>query len=184
MTKKALIAYGTRFGATAGTSAEIANVLQNEGFDVRMVNVKKEKIDDISGYDLVIVGSGVMINRWTSEPEKFLRKFQKELANKKVALFVSSGGLALLEHEGKTEEIESTRSKYLEKKAAKYNLHPVAIGLFGGVWDLNHKPWWSGKAMGAIKQKLEEAGIQEVQPGVYDTRDWDTIRAWAKGLVA
>jgi menaquinone-dependent protoporphyrinogen IX oxidase len=184
MTKKALIVYGTRFGATAGTSAEIASVLQNEGFDVSMVNVKKEKVDDISEYGLVIVGSGVMINRWTAEPEKFLRKFQKELANKKVALFVSSGGLILLEHEGKTEEIERTRSKYLEKKASKYNLQPVAIGLFGGVWDLNHKPWWSGKAMVAIKHKLEEAGIKEVQPGVYDTRDWSTIRNWAKELAA
>ena len=90
----------------------------------------------------------------------------------------------MLEHEGKTEEIESTRSKYLEEKTAKYNLQPVALGLFGGVWDLNHKPWWSGKAMAAIKPKLEEAGIKEGQPGVYDTRDWNAIRNWVKGLVA
>jgi menaquinone-dependent protoporphyrinogen IX oxidase len=184
MTKKALIVYGTRFGATTGTSEEIANVLRNEGFDARIVNAKKEKVDDISGYDLVIVGSGIMINRWTGEPEKFLNKFQKELAGKKVALFVSSGGLALLEFEGKAEEIESTRRKYLEEKAAKYNLQPIALGLFGGIWDLDHLPWWSGKAMAAIKQKLEEAGLEETRPGVYDTRDWNAIRNWAKGLVA
>ena len=104
MSKKALIVYGTRFGATTGTSEEIANVLRNEGFNVTVVNAKKEKAADISGYDLIIVGSGMMINRWTREPEKFLKKFQKELAKKKVALFVSSGAQALIEHEGKFEE--------------------------------------------------------------------------------
>ena len=99
MSKKALIVYGTRFGATSGTSEEIANVLRNGGLDVRVVNAKKEKVQDISGYDLIIVGSGMMIDRWTGEPEKFLNKFQKELAKKKVALFVSSGAQALIEHD-------------------------------------------------------------------------------------
>ena len=43
-----LIVYGTSYGATAGTSEEIANVLQAEGFDVKVVNAKEEKIKDIS----------------------------------------------------------------------------------------------------------------------------------------
>lgn len=88
MPKKALIVYGTRFGATAGTVEEIAGVLSSEGLDVKVVNAKKGKVRDISGYDLIIVGSGMMIDRWTGEVEKFLNKFQKELAKKKVALFV------------------------------------------------------------------------------------------------
>ena len=40
---KALIVYGTRYGATASTSEEIAEVLRTEGFDVRVVNAKEEK---------------------------------------------------------------------------------------------------------------------------------------------
>ena len=56
---KALIVYGTRYGATTGTSDEIAKVLREEGFEVRVANVKKEKIEDISEYELVIVGSGM-----------------------------------------------------------------------------------------------------------------------------
>ncbi len=85
---KALIVYGTRYGAAASTSEEIARTLRQEGLDVRVVNAKLEKVKDITEYDLVAVGSGIMINRWTSEPEKFLKKFQKELAKQKVALFV------------------------------------------------------------------------------------------------
>ena len=182
MSKKALIVYGTRFGATTSTSDEIANILRNEGLEARVVNLKREKVNDITGYELVIVGSGMMINRWTSEPEKFLKKLQKELAAKKAALFVSSGGMALLEGEGNTEEIERTRDKYLNEKATKYNIRPVALGMFGGVWDFNHMPWWSRKAMVAIKPKLEDAGYKETKPGVYDTRDWNAIRSWAKEL--
>lgn len=184
MNKKALIVYGTRFGATTGTSEEIAKVLRDKQVDVRVVNAKKEKVEDLSGYDLVIVGSGMMIERWTKEPEKFLRKFQKELSEKKVALFISSGALALLEYEGKAEEIERMRKKYLEEKAARYNLKPVALGFLGGIFDYNHMPWWSGKAMAATRLQLNTAGFKEVKPGVYDTRDWNAIRSWAEGLAA
>jgi len=38
---KILIAYGTRYGATATTVEEIAKVLQGKGFEVKVVNLKK-----------------------------------------------------------------------------------------------------------------------------------------------
>ena len=54
-------------------------MLRQEGFDVRVVNAKKDKVKDITEYELVIVGNGIQISKWTGEPEKFLKKFQKEL---------------------------------------------------------------------------------------------------------
>ncbi|MBA7485146.1 hypothetical protein ES707_20681 [subsurface metagenome] len=181
---KALIVYGTRYGATASTSEEIAEVLRQEGMDVRVVNAKKDKVNDITEYELVIVGSGIQINKWTKEPEKFLKKFQKELAKNKVALFVCCGSTEPLdEKEEKSKSIENARTKYLEEKAAQYNIQPVALGLFGGVYDFNNMPWWSKKFMGSLKPKLEEAGFKETKPGVYDTRDLNAIRNWAKELV-
>jgi len=180
---KALIVYGTRYGATASTSEEIAGILRKEGLDVRVVNAKEEKVRDIAEYELVIVGSGIQIDRWTGEPEKFLKKFQKELARKKVALFVCCGSAQpLTEEEGKPEAIGRARRKYLEEKASKYSLQPVALGLFGGVWDFNNVPWWSKKAMEAERLKIEAAGFKETKPGVYDMRDWNVIRSWAKEL--
>jgi len=180
---KALIVYGTRYGATASTSEEIAEVLHQEGFDVRVVNAKKDKVHDITEYDLVIVGSGIQVNRWTKEPEKFLKKFQKELAKKKVALFVCCGSAQpLKEEEKKPEEIEKARRKYLEEKAAKYNLQPVALGFFGGVYNFNKVPWLFRKFMAAVKPQLEEAGVKQTKPGLYDTRDLNAIRDWAKEI--
>jgi menaquinone-dependent protoporphyrinogen oxidase len=199
MNNKALIVYGTRFGATTGTAGEIAGVLRSEGMEVKVVNAKKEQVKDISGYDLIIVGSGMMMDRWTGEPEKFLQKFRKDLSQKKLALFVSSGAQAMIEHEGKLEEFHfggktvvltgeeasgRARKKYLEEKAAKYDLHPLAMGLFGGIWDYNHAPWYAAKAMQLSRPKMTEAGIKETSPGLFDTRDWNAIRIWAKDLAA
>jgi len=180
---KALIVYGTRYGATAGTSETTAEVLRQEGVDVKVVNLKKEKVRDISGYDLVIVGSGIQINRWTKPSEKFLKKYQKELIKNKVALFVCCGSTHPLDdQEEKATVIEKARTKYLEEKAAKYMLRPVALGLFGGVYDFNNMSWFFKKAMEAVKTQLEEAGVKQTKPGVYDTRDLNAIRNWAHEL--
>ena len=179
---RALIVYGTRYGATAGTSEEIAKVLRDEGFDVRVVNAKKERVDDISEYELIVVGSGMKIDRWTKDPEKFLKKFQKELANKKVAIFVSSLVQAIFEYEGKTEAMDRAWTKYLVEKAAKYSLDPIALGLFGGVLDYDKVGFIERKALDPLRSLLEAAGFKETRPGFYDTRDWDAIRSWAKEL--
>ncbi len=180
---KALIAYGTRYGATASTSEEIAKVLRQEDFDVDVVNTKKTKISDISEYDLVIVGSGMKIFRWTGEAEGFLKKFQDAFIQKKLAIFVSSAAQATLEYEGKTEEMEKAWQDYLVEKTVKYNLNPIAMAMFGGVWDFNKMGFFFRKTMGPFKLLLEEAGIPQTAPDVYDTRDWDEIRSWATELV-
>ncbi len=178
-----LVAYGTRYGATAETAEEIARVLSNEGFEVKLVDVKKEKVKDISEYALIIVGSGMQIDRWTKESEGFLKRFHHQLKSKKLALFVSSGAQAIAESKGNPEEISRARRTYLEEKAAKYDLQPISMKVFGGVWNLHKTPWWSKMAMEEIKSACEEAHITETGPGVYDTRDWEAIRNWARELV-
>ena len=178
---KALILYGTRYGATAGTSEEIANVLRSENFDVRVVNAKEEKVADISKYKLIIVGSGMKINKWTKEPENFLAKFKTELANKKIAIFVSSALVAIFEHEGNTEEIDKMQRKYLEEKAEKYSLNPIGMTIFGGVLNYDEMGWLTRKTVGQLWRKFEEAGYEKTD-GVYDTRNWESIRKWSKEL--
>jgi menaquinone-dependent protoporphyrinogen oxidase len=175
---KALIVYGTRYGATAGTSEEIAKVLQGEGFDVKVVNAKEEKVKDISQYDLIVVGSGMQMGRWTGEAEDFLKRFQKELVQKKVAIFVSSMK-SVPEREGKQDELEKARKIDLDDKVAKYGLHPVATGFFGGVLDFN-KMNVITRRLGFIRPQLEKDGFKEAPPGVYELRDWEEIRGWAK----
>lgn len=178
---KALIVYGTRQGAAASTSEEIAGILRQEGWDVRVVNAKEEKVNSIAEYDLIVVGSGIQVHKWTGEPEKFLKNFRNELARKKLALFVCCGSAAEAVAEGKPELAERARKRYLEEKAAKYGLQPVALGLFGGVYNFNTLSWIARKGLETQRPRIA-AAYKETQPGVYDTRDLNAIRSWAKEL--
>jgi menaquinone-dependent protoporphyrinogen oxidase len=178
---KALVIYGTRYGATASTSEEISKVLQSEGLEVKVINAKKEKVKDISPYELVIVGSGMQFARWTGEAEDFLKRFQKELAQKKVALFISTMK-TVTEREGKVEELEKTRKMELEDKVTKYNLHPISLGFFGGVLDFNKMNMITRKTIGFLRPQLEKDGFKESPSGVYELRDWTEIRTWTKEL--
>jgi menaquinone-dependent protoporphyrinogen oxidase len=194
---KTLIVYGTRYGATATTSKEIANFLRGEGFTVRVVNLKEEKVNNISDYELIIVGSGMKINKWTKEiivgsgmkinkwtkePENFLKKFKKELQKRKVVIFVSSAIKAIYEHEGNTKELEKTQRKYLDEKAEKYSLNPIDMTIFGGVLNYDKMGFLTRKTVGQLWRKYEEMGIKK-KDGIYDTRDWSAIRKWTKELV-
>jgi len=179
---KALIFYGTRYGATKGTAEEIAKVLREENFDVKVANVQEEKVKDISEYGLVAVGSGVACGRWVNEAEDFLKKFQREFEHKKLALFVSSVK-PIAEREGNTEEVAKMRKAALEDKVSKYGLKPVSMGFFGGVIDFNRMGFLTRKGMeAAFKLPLQKHGFKETEPGAYDLRDWDEIRSWAREL--
>ena len=178
---KTLLVYGTRYGATTGTSNEIAKVLREAGFEIKVVNTKKEKIRDVSEYELVIVGSGIRMGKWTDEADDFLKKFHRELEQKKLAIFVSSMK-SVSEREGKTDDLASSHKIALEDKVAQFSLHPIALGFFGGVIDFNKMNFLFKKTMGFLKPQLEKDGFKEEPPGVYDLRDWDEIRSWAKDL--
>ncbi|MGA2573269.1 MAG: flavodoxin domain-containing protein [Candidatus Methanomethylicaceae archaeon] len=179
---KALIVYGTRTGTAAITAQDIARELQNQGVETKVVDAKKEKIEFIAEYDLIIVGSGIQMGRWTGEPESFLKKFQKELAGKKVALYVNCGSAVEAMNEGKPEVATNARRRYLEEKAAKCNLAPVALGFFGAIYNFNTMSWIMRKGMEGERPKLA-AAYKETQPGVYDTRDLDRIRNWTRELL-
>ena len=179
---KILIAYGTRYGATTSTSEEIAKVLRDEGFEVKVVNLKEGKVKDITEYELVIIGSGMKINMWTSKAKAFLNKFSGELKKKKVAIFVSSGARALMEYKGEHDEIIRITKKYLEDKASKYDLNPISMTMFGGIWDYNQMGKIYRKILDSERENFIPAGFKETEPGVYDSRNWDEIREWASEL--
>lgn len=181
-TLKSLIVYGTRYGATKSTSEEIAKVLQENNFDVKVVNAKEEKIKDISEYGLIVVGSGMSMGNWTNEAEEFIKRFQKDFGNKKLALFISSLK-PIEEKQGKTDLVVRIQKIGLEDKIAKYNLKPIMTGIFGGIINYNKMNFLIRKGMEmGYKSQLQKYGYKEVEPGVYDLRDWDEIHNWTKEL--
>jgi menaquinone-dependent protoporphyrinogen oxidase len=176
-----LIVYGTRYGASASAAQEIAEVLRGEGFSVKVADVKKEKIKDISPYQLVVVGSGMQMGKWTGEAEDFLKKHQKEFAAKKLAIFASTMKM-VPQKEGKPEEVEKIRKAAIDEKIVKYNLQPIAVGFFGGILNFGKMNMLFRRTFGMIRPQLESDGFKESEPGVYDLRDPQEIPNWAKEL--
>ena len=175
---KTLIAHATRFGATAGTAEEIAKNLRDEGFDVRVADLKKEKIQSISAYDLIVLGSGMSMGDWAGEAEDFLKRFHKTLEDKELALFISSLK-PVEEKDGKLKAIERIQKVGLNDKVLKYSLNPIITGAFGGVVDYNRLGFVMRKAMEVgYRAKLQKYGFKETAPGVYDLHDWDEVRRW------
>ena len=178
---KALVVFGTRTGTAAITAQEIAQALQKQGIDAKVLNAKKEKIQSINEYDLIVVGSGIQMGRWTGEPEDFLKKFQKELAAKTVALFVNCGSAAEKLNPDKPDIATNAQTKYLKEKAAKYNLNCASFGFFGAIYNFNTMSWIMKKGMENERPKLA-ASYKETAPGVYDTRDVEAIQKWTQEL--
>jgi len=90
---------------------------------------------------------------------------------------------AIADREGKTEEIAKIRKIALEDKISKYCLKPIMTGLFGGVLDYNKMGFLARKGMEvAFKSRLQNTGLKEAEPEVYDLRDWDKIRSWTREL--
>ena len=178
---KALVVYGTRTGTAGVTAQEISQTLQKQGIETKVVDAKREKIKSVAEYDLIVVGSGIQIGRWTGEPEDFLKKFQKELSEKEVALFVNCGSAAEKMNLDKPEIAANAKTKYLEEKAAKYNLKNAKLGFFGAIYNFNTMSWIMKKGMEQERPKLA-ANYEETEPGVYDTRDIAAIQKWAQEL--
>ncbi len=178
----ALIVFGTRYGATAGTAEEIGKNLCEKGFKVKLANLKEEKIQDLTQYKLVVVGSGMAMGNWTSEAEDFVKKHQKDLENRKLALFISS--LKPVEEKtGNTKAVARIQKIGLDEKIAKYHLNPITVRIFGGIINYPKISVLFRKAVEiGYKSKLKENGFKEIEPDVYDLRNWDEIRDWAKEL--
>jgi len=168
---KALVIYGTRGGATKQIAEEIGKVLGEQGYDATVEDAKRSKGIDVDAYDLIVVGSSVWAGMWKWQASRFMRRNEKKLAGKKVALF--SSGLA----GNDPEKAEFARTS-IEKTAAKYPvIKPLALAYFGGYVDIVHPTFFASFIANAMKKDLEKKGADTSKP--YDTRDFPAIRKWA-----
>ncbi len=178
--RTALVAYGTTYGTTAKVAEEIATALRTKGIDTTVADFRSTRVE-ANGYDLVVVGSSIMIGKWSKGALEFLERNKDELAKKKVALFVCCGDVTT----GK-ESPEYYHKKYLDDIASKYGIAPYEEALFGGTVDFNSynplvkmivKKIWKEK-----RPEYEAKGYDFSKP--CDFRDWDAIKTWAATLGA
>ena len=188
---KVLIAYSSNAGSTAEVAAALAEVLAQAGHsaDVRPF----AEVINLRGYDAVVVGAP-MIFGWHQPARRFVRRFQSELALKKVAYFACAMRLTLvpgavlppipisLDPNLVTEPAQAgslnfkerftSAGNYLQKMiAAAPAVKPVSVAFFNGKLDMRRLKWWQAAFVMLVVQG---------SPGDY--RDWDFIKTWAKSL--
>ena len=165
---KVLLAYGSMHGSTADVAESVALTLCSAGMSAEVHRV--EEVKRVSGYDAVIVGSAVRSGRWLPEVVDFVQSYRDVLAERPVAYF-----LTCLTLYRETPETRRRVREYLRPVLdAVPKVSPVGLGLFAGVLDYAR---YNFVVRMIMKGKMEKQGVPEG-----DHRDWDGIRAWARGL--
>jgi menaquinone-dependent protoporphyrinogen IX oxidase len=121
MSRKTLVAYFTKGGASEEYSKVIAETLEEYGLVVEICNLAID-IPDVTVFDTVVLGTGVRMFRVYRPWKKVLK--QRALNDKHLFMFLSSGTAI--------EEPEKAVEKFLRPLVEKYNLKPKSLVSFPG----------------------------------------------------
>jgi menaquinone-dependent protoporphyrinogen oxidase len=150
---RVLVTYASKHGSTREIAERIASRLNGHGVtaDLRPAN----QVDEIDGYDGIVIGSAVYIGRWMKEATELVERVRPALPGCRVWLF-SSGPL------GDQPGVDPPQAAQLAT-----SLNVVEHRLFAG-------------AMSKERLSLvERALVKGVKAPYGDYRDWSEIDSWA-----
>lgn len=85
---KGIIIYATKYGCTE----KVVKMLQSKiPIEVKTVNVEKEKITDLTEFDIIILGGPIYIGKIPKKLSDFIQENREILKSKKLALFLCAG---------------------------------------------------------------------------------------------
>jgi len=163
--KKILVTYSSKAGSTSEVAAAIAEVLGRKGASVTVSPIKK--VNDISSYQAVVIGSLIRMGQWAGEAKKFVENNKPVLEKIPTAYFTTCSTL-----KNDNDTTRSEVAKYVEP--IHKILAPVESGLFAGKMDTSK--------LNFIDRKIVEMIAKGENPNG-DFRNWDEINSWAEKLV-
>ena len=163
MDNKVLVAYATKYGATAEIAERIGQTLQGVGFDTTVALA--EEAADPANYSAVVLGSAVYAGSWRKEAAAWLEAHEAALAGRPTWLF-SSGPTG----EGDAVELMKGWRFPEALKPIADRIQPRDIAFFHG--DIDTK-----------KLNLaEKVLIKGIKAPTGDFRDWEAIGTWAASI--
>jgi menaquinone-dependent protoporphyrinogen oxidase len=165
MTARALVAYGSKYGSTAGIANAIGDTLRACGLDADVQAAADVRM--IESYDVVIVGGGLYVGRWHRDAVAFVKRFEDDLVDRPTWLF-SSGPT------GGTVKAEAEMGRVLaEQPGPPGNVAGIAkrIGIRG------HRTF-----AGAVTEGMGGFFARWIPKG--DWRDFEAVRAWATEIAS
>ena len=160
MANRVLVAYATKYGATAEIAEKIGEVLDQAGLRTDVLEV--DDVGDLTPYRAVVLGSAVYIGKWRKEAVKFLKANERRLAERAVWLF-SSGPAG----EGDPVELLDGWRLPEAQQVIADRIQPRDIAVFHGMLDV--------KKLNPIEKWM----IKNVKSPAGDFRDWEAITSWA-----
>ena len=121
MTKKILVAYFTKGGASEKYAKIIAETLRSNELAVETRNLASD-IPDVRAFDTVVLGTGVRMGLVYRRWKKVLK--QRALSDKQLFIFLSSGTAI--------EDSDKAVKKFLQPVIAKYGLKSASLISFPG----------------------------------------------------
>jgi menaquinone-dependent protoporphyrinogen oxidase len=82
-----LVAYATKHGSTQEIAETIGRELRLHGLAADVVSV--DEVEDVAGYDAVVLGSAVYVGHWLPSARAFVREHADELGDRPTWLFSS-----------------------------------------------------------------------------------------------
>jgi menaquinone-dependent protoporphyrinogen oxidase len=160
MNTRVLVAYATKYGATAEIAEKIGEVLRSEGLQAEVQPA--DRATDPGAYATVLLGSAIYAGQWRKEGLKFLETHEQTLSGMPVWFF-SSGPTG----EGDPVElINGWRFPEAQQPIAD-RISPRDMAVFHGLID------------GDKVNFAEKLIIKALKAPFGDLRDWEVITAWA-----
>ncbi len=189
--RRILLACSTSCGSTMQVAEAVADELRAAGHEVDVQRARDAPSPE--GYDAVVVG-GPMIMGWQREAVRYVKRYERELADLPTAYFLTamaltdtgtehvegvpilkdprlakaprmSGGLSRTERYARPEH-------YLGDVLAKApQVRPRSVAFLGGCLDLAKLSLW---------RKLFVMLVVGATPG--DGRNWEVIRGWGRSI--
>jgi menaquinone-dependent protoporphyrinogen oxidase len=156
---KALVAVASRHNSTRELAEAIAGELRASGLDADLRAA--DAVLDISGYDAVVLGSGVYMGRWLPAARRFAELHGPALREVPVWLF-SSGPIGA--EDPKPPGDPAGIPELLEATCARGHI------IFAGKLDK--------RSLGLAERLM----VRVVHAPEGDFRDWDAVRNWARSI--
>jgi menaquinone-dependent protoporphyrinogen oxidase len=161
--ERVLVAYATKYGATAGIAEKIGQVLQEAGLPTDVLPAGR--VRDLSPYRAVVLGSAVYMFHWRNEAAKLLKALAAAQVDRPVWLF-SSGPTSETDTEAFMEGLKLPKA--LQPVADR--IQPRDVAVFRGVLDLTKM------------NPFERWVMSRMKAPTGDFRQWDAIEAWAASI--